>query len=123
MLYFLDLQTEEERFVIPSPRGDITTAAFSWNGEQLATGGTDGVVRVWDVTNGGLLNIHPNQLANIMKLSFTEAGDLLAFGDPNEAALVWDAVTLEPLVQFSINHEWFSITPQRIVSQSLIYCN
>ncbi len=102
---FLDFMTGHQRFTLDLPRNVVNAAAFSPDGKQLATGGTDREVRLWDTTDGALLASYPDQPADIQKLTFNDKGEMLAFGYPNESATVWDARTLAVLTEFIITDE------------------
>jgi WD40 repeat protein len=80
----------------------VSTAAFSPDGTHLATGGTDGKVRVWEIETGALLEVYPDQPADIAHLRFASDTDLLAFGNPNTHALVWNAKTLEIIAAYDV---------------------
>ena len=46
------IQTSEPRFKLRHPEGAIQSLAFSSGGQTLATGGAEGVVRLWNVADG-----------------------------------------------------------------------
>lgn len=47
-----DATTGQLKFTLTGHEDDITAASFSPGGERLATGGSDGTVRLWNATNG-----------------------------------------------------------------------
>jgi WD40 repeat protein len=46
------IQSPEPRFKLRHPEGEIQSLAFSSDGRTLATGGAEGVVRLWNVADG-----------------------------------------------------------------------
>jgi sugar lactone lactonase YvrE len=69
--------------------------AFSPDGRVLATGGVDGVVRLWDVASGELLRSLEGHTTQISGLAFSPDGSILAstsvYRDHN--ILIWDPAT------------------------------
>jgi WD40 repeat protein len=51
------IQSSEPRFKLRHPEGAIQSVAFSSDGRTLATGGADGVVRLWNVADGTELRL------------------------------------------------------------------
>ena len=50
MCDFRETATGGLRFQIESPQGGVHAAAFSADGQRLASAGNDGAVLVWDVS-------------------------------------------------------------------------
>ena len=45
----------EPRFALNQHSGNVSSAAFSPDGKRLATGGTEGHIKIWDVARGRVL--------------------------------------------------------------------
>jgi WD40 repeat protein/tRNA A-37 threonylcarbamoyl transferase component Bud32 len=67
--------------------------AFSPDGELLATGGVDTVVRLWDARNGKLLRELEHGAGGVQSLEFSPDGTVLAIGADTPFASLWDVVT------------------------------
>ena len=70
-----------------------SSVAFSPNGQQLASGGGEGLVKVWDVAQGKDLFVLDGHTGAVTALAFRRDGGLLASGDERGAVKVWDAKT------------------------------
>ncbi|WP_107469935.1 TIR domain-containing protein [Streptomyces sp. 3211] len=71
--------------------------AVKFRAGVLATGGSDGAVRLWDPVTGACrhhLRVHPD---GVWPVSFDADGTLLATGDREGLVTVWDVATGEPL--------------------------
>lgn len=81
---------------------DVTTLEWSRNGELLATGGMDGIARIWS-KEGGLqhtLNAHEE---SIFSLHFNYTGDLLLTGSYDNSTIAWDVATGQPKHRFEVH--------------------
>lgn len=74
-------------FGLPGHIGFVDATAFSPDGRHAATGGHEGLARVWDVETGKLLFALPG-LGSIGAISFTGDGLLRATGP--SGSLTWD---------------------------------
>ena len=74
--------------------GKVLSVAFSPDGRHLASGGTDGVAKIWDVENESLLYNLPSGSAEIYSVAFSPNGKLLASGSFNQIQL-WSTATGE----------------------------
>lgn len=81
------------RWTIESPRhrGRIAAASFSPDGKRIATGGIDGVIRIWEVETGRLERALTGFRWNVQELAWSPDGRKLAANSPTEALIrVWD---------------------------------
>ncbi len=67
----------------------IDSAAFSPDGMKLATGESNGDVRIWNASNGILLHTLKGHTERIMALAFTPDGEILASGSSDTTIRVW----------------------------------
>ncbi|MEU0484039.1 WD40 repeat domain-containing protein [Streptosporangium sp. NPDC006013] len=71
----------------------VYVAAFSHDGQQVATGGLDQTVRLWDTTTGGAAGAGPGQVGRSFTLAFSSDGGLLAATSDSEGVRLIDART------------------------------
>src|SRR5438094_974842 len=82
----------------PSHRGYLATSALSPDGKKLATGGLDGIVRVWDADTGEFLRALVGHNSYVYGLAWSPDGTVLASaGSFDGTARLWDAATGMPL--------------------------
>jgi WD40 repeat protein len=75
--------------------GQVTALAWSADGKALATSGSDGTIRVWELATRGQRQLfRPGRPATC--LSFSADGTALASGHSDTTVLVWD-LTRAPL--------------------------
>lgn len=82
---------------------DVTTLEWSRNGQLLATGGMDGIARIWS-KQGSLqhtLNAHEE---SIFSLHFNCTGDLLLTGSYDNSTIAWDVATGQAKHRFEVHN-------------------
>lgn len=82
-------------------RGSLISMAVSPDGTQVATGGLDGVIRIWDSANGNLLRMLIGHDSYVHSLSWSPDGDTLASAGGWDGTMrLWNAHTGMPLRKF-----------------------
>jgi predicted NACHT family NTPase len=77
--------------------GTLFAVEFSPDGKLLATGGTDGVVRCWDVASGKELLTCKGHSSLVRSLAFSPNGEILASGSNDRTIRLWDCHSSECL--------------------------
>lgn len=86
-----DLEKNEVVVTFAGPNSGVMDAVFSADGKRLVAGSRDGIVRVWDVATGSLLNeIGDSKLVAVRQNEFfAEDRQLLTKGDDNKVR-IWN---------------------------------
>jgi uncharacterized caspase-like protein len=84
----------------------VTDVCFSPDGKNLASGGFDQTVGLWDVTTGQLLNTlrgHsvPGHIEKGISVAFRKDGRVLAGGGTDGMLILWDPVTGAEISRFT----------------------
>ncbi|MCS6847195.1 MAG: hypothetical protein RMN52_05705, partial [Anaerolineae bacterium] len=79
------------RLRLSGHEGPVVAAQFSPDGKLIATAGTDGVVRVWDRSNGALLAQFGSNTSLINSLQFSPDGAFILTAGDDGAARIWAA--------------------------------
>jgi WD40 repeat protein len=86
------------------PGARVTCLTVRPDGKQLATGGSDGAVRLWDAADGklvaGLKDAHPG---GVHSVAFSPDGRTLATGGADKTAKLWQAGE-KPAVLHKLDH-------------------
>jgi WD40 repeat protein len=73
--------------------GYVHAVAFAPDGKTLATGSSDGVVKLWDVATGKERRTLRGHRGNICSVAFAPDGRTLATGSYDQTVRLWDART------------------------------
>src|SRR5262249_2786420 len=88
--------TRRPRVTIKAHKGGITTLAFSPDGKLLATGGFDGLVKVWDPDNAQLKVRFHWQAKQITSLIFLNDSRTLVSASSEGLVQFWDTASEPP---------------------------
>lgn len=75
---------------LPKDQKTIAGFAFSPDGKTIATGGWDGIVRLWEVATGKERRALAGHIGYVNCLAFSPDGKKLASGSQDTTALIWD---------------------------------
>jgi WD40 repeat protein len=104
-------------------QGDISAVAFSPNGQCLASGGSDVTVKLWQVSDGGLIRTFTGHTDGVNVVAFSPDGNILASGSRDHTIKLWrvsDGALLRSLSGHtgSVDAVLFSPDGQTLVSGS-----
>ena len=72
---------------------EVTSVAFSPDGERIAAAGGDGTVKVWNCRTRKVVRILDAQAHNVFSVAFHPGGKYLASAGANREVRVWDLTT------------------------------
>jgi hypothetical protein len=92
----VDLGSGKERLAMPWPGEESARCvAFSPDSRSLAAGGSDGIVRVFEVASARERRRFAGHRGDIVALDFSPDGRRLLSGSDDTTALIWDVTGLE----------------------------
>ena len=82
---------------------ELRAIAISPDGTQLATGGDDGFVRIWEAASMKLLRATRAHDAEVYSVAFSSNNNLLASAGLDGTVRVWNSQTLKEIYTFRVN--------------------
>jgi WD40 repeat protein len=79
--------------MLHSHAGCAWSVNFSPNGQMMASGGFDALIRLWDVQTGQCLQVLQGHTEAVFAISFSPDGQILASGSHDETIKLWDVET------------------------------
>lgn len=88
--YYLDALSRQELLTIRADSNGLRSVTWSPDGRRLATGGTDGDVKIWDAVSGHEVARLGNPTGQVLAVAWCPDGRRLASAGKDETVKVWD---------------------------------
>ena len=89
--YYLHGLCHRERLSIDADRGVVWTLAWSPDGKLLATGGEEGLVKIWNADDGAAVSSHAGHEASIRSIAWSSDGRRIASSSQDSSLRLWEA--------------------------------
>src|SRR5262249_10606015 len=97
LILLCDVPSLEVRATLPGPPRGTRCGAFAPDGRMLASGGDDGMLKLWDVAAGRERVTIEWHLDHVCSVAFSPDGLTLASGSFDGTAKLWPREALRPL--------------------------
>lgn len=84
----------------------VWSAAFSPDGQRVASGSGDNTAQVWDATTGDHLNIYSRHTDSVYAVSWSPNGQRIASASYDKTVQVWDATFGDPFYTYRGHSSW-----------------
>jgi WD40 repeat protein/serine/threonine protein kinase len=95
--YYLNGLCHEDLLTIRADSNQLCSVTWSPDGKRLATGGTEGSVKIWDAADGRLLSVWPGHKGDVLAVAWSPDGRHLASAGQDAAVRIWDPKTGQAL--------------------------
>ena len=92
-LFFLWNRLTEQVLWPTGHQNWVKSAAFSPDGQTIASGSDDKTIRLWDVATGQIKNILTDHRGGVRSVTFSPDGSTLVSGSDDKTIRLWDVTT------------------------------
>ncbi len=86
--------------------GLVWSAAFSPDGQRVASGSGDDTAQAWDATTGDHLNIYMRHTDSVYSVSWSPNGQRVASASYDKTVQIWDATFGDPFYTYRGHSSW-----------------
>ncbi|HEV3122187.1 MAG TPA: serine/threonine-protein kinase, partial [Isosphaeraceae bacterium] len=91
--YYLKRLCHSELRTITGPRGCMQSLALNSQGTRAATGGSNGMIRLWNTETGKEAGTFSGHTWSVTSLAFAPSGDRLVSGSLDQTVRIWDTAS------------------------------
>jgi WD40 repeat protein/DNA-binding SARP family transcriptional activator len=106
-----DVESGTRAAVLVGPSGDISAVAFSPDGSLVATGRSDGTVRLFEASTGAQHMVLPGNACEVSDVAFSRDGTKLASSSGCDGVRVW-ALDIDDLLEIARQNLTRSLTDE-----------
>ena len=121
----LGLQMASEKNRLIGHTDNITSVAFSFDGQRIVSSSSDGTIGIWDAETGQMIgDALTGHSAGVASVAFSPNGQRIVSGSLDRTVRIWDAITGQPIGKPLTGHTNYVLTVafspdgQRMISGS-----
>jgi WD40 repeat protein len=88
--YYLNGLCHQDLLTIRADSNQLSSVTWSPDGKRLATGGSEGSVKIWDASTGQLRSVLPGHRGEVLAVAWSPDGRRIASAGRDQMAKIWD---------------------------------
>ena len=93
--FYLNGLCHQELLTIRADSNQLWSVAWGPEGKRLATGGSEGTVKIWNAGTGQLLAVLPGHQGEVLTVAWSPDGRRIASAGQDKAVRIWDPETAQ----------------------------